>query len=188
MISDVYGICMRDVHNTITAYLRIWIYFICFSTKYNLKVDKNVYQNAQKNSFQTNHLGGNLFQLFNCLWTRNSQLSLTCFFIYWRVYLRFFPILHKIQKRPEIWFQQRLVYWFNIEFKYKRFKPCIFLINKFIFVFSILHTGDELECPFEWIRRIDFGACYFFSNETMSWDDSQVIMDNLMFSIFIMCN
>ncbi|XP_052102871.1 C-type lectin domain family 4 member F-like [Mytilus californianus] len=34
-------------------------------------------------------------------------------------------------------------------------------------------SGDEQECPLDWIRRVDFGACYFFSNESMSWNDSQ---------------
>lgn len=42
-------------------------------------------------------------------------------------------------------------------------------------------TSDKLECPLNWIRRVDFGACYFFSNESRSWDDAQVLIETLMF-------
>ncbi|XP_063410177.1 C-type lectin domain family 10 member A-like [Mytilus trossulus] len=34
-------------------------------------------------------------------------------------------------------------------------------------------SGDELQCPLGWIRRVDFGACYFFSDTQKSWNDAQ---------------
>ncbi|CAG2230931.1 unnamed protein product [Mytilus edulis] len=34
-------------------------------------------------------------------------------------------------------------------------------------------TSDKVKCPLDWIRRVDFGACYFFSNESRSWNDAQ---------------
>ncbi|XP_071147476.1 C-type lectin domain family 10 member A-like [Mytilus edulis] len=34
-------------------------------------------------------------------------------------------------------------------------------------------TGDGSECPLDWIRRVDFGACYFFSDTHKSWNDAQ---------------
>ncbi|CAG2189545.1 unnamed protein product [Mytilus edulis] len=34
-------------------------------------------------------------------------------------------------------------------------------------------TGDGSDCPLDWIRRVDFGACYFFSDTSKSWNDAQ---------------
>lgn len=60
-------------------------------------------------------------------------------------------------------------------------KPYIFLIKKVVF---IINTGDGSECPLDWVRRVDFGACYFFSYSQKSWNDAQVIGESIMLSIF----
>ncbi|XP_071147464.1 C-type lectin domain family 10 member A-like [Mytilus edulis] len=34
-------------------------------------------------------------------------------------------------------------------------------------------SGDGSECPLDWVRRVGFGACYFFSHSQKSWNDAQ---------------
>ncbi|CAG2248967.1 unnamed protein product [Mytilus edulis] len=34
-------------------------------------------------------------------------------------------------------------------------------------------SGDGSECPLDWVRRVGFGACYFFSYSQKSWNDAQ---------------
>ncbi|XP_076085501.1 C-type lectin domain family 10 member A-like [Mytilus galloprovincialis] len=34
-------------------------------------------------------------------------------------------------------------------------------------------SGDGSECPLDWVRRVDFGACYFVSYSQKSWNDAQ---------------
>ncbi|XP_063410178.1 oxidized low-density lipoprotein receptor 1-like [Mytilus trossulus] len=34
-------------------------------------------------------------------------------------------------------------------------------------------ASEKQECPLEWIRNVDFGACYFFSSKPRSWDGAQ---------------
>ncbi|CAG2189546.1 unnamed protein product [Mytilus edulis] len=34
-------------------------------------------------------------------------------------------------------------------------------------------SGDGSECPLDWVRRVDFGACYFLVIHKKSWNDAQ---------------